>query len=140
MRARLLGLRSELARLFERIVAQGYDSRQRQALCLGRLAEELGDTTLLEELSPRGLPAQQLAELCHHYGRGRVELGTGIENHVDAVDVAGENQEFGEENARSDVGRRLAHRSCCGGHRVGEIAFVKEAARLAAAGSHRGRI
>ena len=66
--------------------------------------------------------------------------GTGARVQVADQHVAFRRQAGALVGHEAGIAQRLAHRSRCGGHGIGEIALVKEAARLAAAGSHRGRI
>jgi hypothetical protein len=86
---------------------------------------------------PRRLAAQELAELRHHQGSRRVEVGAGIENDIGTFDVAGKNQQLGQQNPRADIGWRLAHRGIGRRQRVGQIAFPEQTAGLAGAWGRR---
>ena len=52
----------------------------------------------------------QLAEFGHHERRRRIDRRGGVEHHVGALEVAGEGQQLGQQHARAEIGRRLAHR------------------------------
>ena len=133
MNARLLGLGGALSGFVRIAVAQRHHGGQRQALGGGRLAEEFRHPPLAEQLPPCRLAAQELAELRHHQGSRRVEVGAGIENDIGAFDVAGENQQLGKQDPGADVGRRLAHRGIGRRQGVGQVAFPEQAAGLARA-------
>ena len=77
----------------------------------GRLAEELGQTAVTPLLPPRQVGAQQLTELGDDNRRLRIDDAAGVQDDVDAFQIAGEQQQFGQQHARRQVGRRLAHGS-----------------------------
>ena len=98
----LLGLGGELAGFVRVPAAQRHHGSQRQAMGGGRLAEEFRHSPLAEQLPPRRLAAQELAELRHHQGSRRVEVGAGIENDIGTFDVAGENQQLGKQDDKGE--------------------------------------
>ena len=134
MGACFLRLAGELGCLRRVAVAQCHDRGQRQALGGGRFTEEFRDPAVAEQLPPGQLAAQQLAEFRDDHCSRRVEFGAGIEDDIGALDVAGEGQQLGHENAAADVGRRLANRGRGRGQRIGKLAFAEQTTGLAGVG------
>ena len=134
MNARLFGLGRELAGAGGVTVAQGDQGRQRQALRCRRFAEELRHPAFAEQLAARGLAAQQLAELGDDDGRRRIEVGAGVEDNVDTIDIAREQQQLGQKDAAADVGRRLADRRIGRTQRLGQAALAEKLAGVAGGG------
>ncbi len=68
------------------------------------------------------------------------DLAAGVEDRVDTLGAAGEEQEFGQQEACGNVGRRLAYGGRRRRHGPGEIAFMEQTACIAAIGGLRGRV
>ena len=74
-----------------------------------------------------GFPAQQLAEFGDHQGGAGVQVWAGVEHHIGALRIAGEQQQLGQQDACADIGRGFAHGGIRGTQRIGQIAVTKQA-------------
>ena len=82
-----------------------------------------------EQLPPRHVGPNELAELGDHKRRGGVDRRCGVEHDIGTFQIAGESEQFPKQNAGIQVSRRLAQRCLSRRHRVCKLAGAQQCCR-----------
>ena len=127
-----------LARRLGRVAgAQGHQRGELQPLHLGGVGKELGHPAVAEQLPPRHVCADELTEFRHHERCRRIDRRGGVEYHVGAFEVPGESQQLAQQDARVEIGRRLAHRRLRRRHRFIELSGAEQSRSRQVSAAHK---